>query len=396
MLTEKNGILNKTTTAKEKTEEATAEERVRLEVAGSFGDDGKLDIDEINDNLRNNVDGLTFNGKAITEKGVADENRIESLPSTVQLDGYNVMIKEDGSIIITEWLQTGYELTNGEVTVKIGDYILNYNELSNGTQNATIEITESGYTTQQILSTEDLGWRILGIGENGGLELISDNPTTAKITLSGEIGYLNGVEILNNTCNQLYGKGQYAESARSINAEDINELANYDPETYSGYGDLWKYRFPIDGEKIQYSKSTDNGKTWSEWKDTNNSTTFRIPGSSEVINKTNPKESKKLENTYYYYNISSQMINNSNLANIITKGTGNNNKSYFLANRSISCNDRTAGFYMRVLTLGGIYSNVLFNSDNSSRDLSVSVRPVVSLKSNIKLESNSESEWIIK
>lgn len=78
--------------------------------------------------------------------------------------------------------------------------------------------------------------------------------------LTGKNGYLNGVEILNNTCNQLYGKGQYAESARSINAEDINELANYDPETYSGYGDLWKYRFPIDGEKIQYSKSTDNGK----------------------------------------------------------------------------------------------------------------------------------------
>lgn len=58
--------------------------------------------------------------------------------------------------------------------------------------------------------------------------------------------------------------------------------------------------------------------------------------------------------------------------------------------------EKSRMIYMRVLTLGGIYSNVLFNSDNSSRDLSISVRPVVSLKSNIKLESNSESEWIIK
>lgn len=97
MLTGENGILNKATTAKQKIEEATAEERVKLEVAGSFGDDGKLDIDEINDNLRNNVDGLTYNGKAITEKGVADENRIGSLPATVMVDGYEIMINENGS-----------------------------------------------------------------------------------------------------------------------------------------------------------------------------------------------------------------------------------------------------------------------------------------------------------
>ena len=97
MLTGENGILNKATTSKQKTEEATSEERVKLEVAGSFGDDGKLDIDEINDNLRNNVDGLTYNGKAITEKGVADENRINSFPAEVNVDGYDIIINENGS-----------------------------------------------------------------------------------------------------------------------------------------------------------------------------------------------------------------------------------------------------------------------------------------------------------
>ena len=97
MLTGENGILNKATTAKQKTEEATAEERVKLEVAGSFGEDGKLDTDLLNENLRNNIDGLTYNGKAITEKGVADENRIGSLPATVMVDGYEIMINENGS-----------------------------------------------------------------------------------------------------------------------------------------------------------------------------------------------------------------------------------------------------------------------------------------------------------
>ena len=41
MLTGDNGILNKATTAKQKTEETTAEERVKLEVGGSFDNTGK-------------------------------------------------------------------------------------------------------------------------------------------------------------------------------------------------------------------------------------------------------------------------------------------------------------------------------------------------------------------
>ena len=97
MLTGENGILNKATTAKQKTEQATAEERVKLEVAGSFGEDGKLDKELLNENLRKNIDGLTYNGKAITEKGIADENRIDSFPAEVNVDGYDIIINENGS-----------------------------------------------------------------------------------------------------------------------------------------------------------------------------------------------------------------------------------------------------------------------------------------------------------
>ena len=97
MLTGENGILNKATTAQQKTAEKSAEERVKLEVAGSLGDNGKIDKDLLNDNLRNNVDGLTYNGKEITEKGVAEENRIGSLPAVVMVDGYEIIINENGS-----------------------------------------------------------------------------------------------------------------------------------------------------------------------------------------------------------------------------------------------------------------------------------------------------------
>ena len=96
-LTGKNGILNKATTTKQRTEQATAEERVKIEVAGSLGEDGKIDKDILNENLRKNIEGLTYNEKIITEAGVTDENRIGSLPAIVKLDGYEIIINENGS-----------------------------------------------------------------------------------------------------------------------------------------------------------------------------------------------------------------------------------------------------------------------------------------------------------
>ena len=387
-LTGENGILTKATEASKKTGQASAEEQVQLEVTASIGTDGNINIEDLNDNL-GNIEGLTHEGETI------ENNPIDSLPATVVVDGNNVIIREDGSVVVSEWTQTGYEITNGEITVKVGDDVLNYDE---GTGSTQIETTESGHTEQQTLTTENLGWRILGIGENGGLELISDNPTTATLTLSGETGYLNAEEVLNTACNELYGKGQYAESARSLNVEDVNKLANYDPETYSVYGDLYKYRFSTEAGYMQYSKSTDNGQTWSDWSKITGSSyqTFRMPGSTEIISAGNPKESQEIECTYYYYSISSQMADNTDIANMITKGTGDRNATQWLASRAVSCDSNCANFDVRTVHNGYVDDNYLSDSDGNSNSRSWAVRPVVSLESNIQLEGNSENGWTIK
>ena len=382
-----NGILNQATRASDEMAQSSAEEKVNVEVLGSYETDGTIDIDLLNENLQN-IEGLTHKGESIVD------NPIDSLPATVVVDGYNVIIREDGSVVVSEWTQTGYEITNGEITVKVGDYVLNYDE---GTGSTQIETTESGHTEQQTLATEDLGWRILGIGENGGLEVISDNPTTATVTLSGETGYLNAEKVLNTACNELYGEGQYAESARSLNAEDINKLANYDPETYSVYGNLYKYRFSTEAGYMQYSNSTDNGQTWSNWTNITKTSnlTFRMPGSTEAISAENPKESEEIENTYYYYTVSSQ-ISDTNIANMITKGTGDSNITQWLASRTVDCGSYCALFRVRVVNYGDVNTNNLYFSYGVSVSPSWAVRPVVTLESNIQLEGNSEDGWTIK
>ena len=385
-LTGENGILTKATEASKKTGQTSAEEQVQLEVTASIGTDGNINIEDLNDNL-GNIEGLTHEGETI------ENNPIDSLPATVVVDGNNVIIREDGSVVVSEWTQTGYEITNGEITVKVGGYVLNYDE---GTGSTQIETTESGHTEQQTLTTENLGWRILGIGENGGLELISDNPTTATVTLSGETGYLNAEEVLNTACNELYGKGQYAERARSLNVEDINKLANYDPKTYSGYGDLYKYRFSTEEGYMQYSRSTNKGRTWSDWVNITdlNCQTFRMPASTETISAENPKESEEIENTYYSYSISSE-ITDTNIANMITNG-GDNNITQWLASSSTRCFGIYAYFLMRNVSSGSVNYHGLYGSNEISSTPHWAIRPVVSLESNIQLEGNSEDGWTIK
>ena len=58
----------------------------------SYDNDGILNLDNLNNNLRN-IDGLKYNGNVIS-----DNNKIKKLPSTVNVDGYNVTIDEEGKI----------------------------------------------------------------------------------------------------------------------------------------------------------------------------------------------------------------------------------------------------------------------------------------------------------
>ena len=86
-LTGQNGILTRANDAAEETGRKTAEEKVAVEVLGSYGEDGNIDIGRLNENLKN-VEGLT--------SGLP----IDKLPATVVVDGYNVTINEDGSVTV--------------------------------------------------------------------------------------------------------------------------------------------------------------------------------------------------------------------------------------------------------------------------------------------------------
>ena len=92
MLGGENGIVTQAQKAKEQTKEEGAKEQIGVEVAGSYGTDGEIDISLLNKNL-GNIEGLTYNGEKLS-----DTNKITSLPVEVELDGVKVKIAGNGKV----------------------------------------------------------------------------------------------------------------------------------------------------------------------------------------------------------------------------------------------------------------------------------------------------------
>ena len=92
-LTGDNGLLQKATTAKQANEEASALEKIQVEVAGSYGLDGKIDIAQLNINLKRIIN-LKYKNSSLS-----DSNKIEEFPVTVELDNNSYQITNDGTVI---------------------------------------------------------------------------------------------------------------------------------------------------------------------------------------------------------------------------------------------------------------------------------------------------------
>lgn len=96
-LTGDNGILAKASEAKEKTMQANAEEQVEIAVTGSIGTDGNIHNGKLKTNLVK-IENIT---------GVPNEIADNDFPLTVNVDGYDVTIKKDGSVMLGEYIAPG-------------------------------------------------------------------------------------------------------------------------------------------------------------------------------------------------------------------------------------------------------------------------------------------------
>ena len=309
--------------------------------------------------------------------------------------------------------------------VKVGDYV-DYNptiaskdgtkveesKLSYTSPTGTASEHGNGYSEQTFKATEDTQWRVLSI-KDGTVELISRNGIKTfdkdlDFFIKGARGYLYAEQELNEVC-KIFGYGYGADTtkggsytvggpldtlvtgkiegagARSITVEDINKIAGVYEENgqmkysdgtiiNSNYGDTTKPTENIKFPTIDINKG-DN-----------------ITGISKLA------ELKNVKNTEYSYK--KDKMANQDISEILF---GNN---YWLASRSINTESTYDFCVSYVYGQNGYIGNdgVCYdlNGNFIERDLSRTIRPIVTLKKNVidlsNIDSNPEgiNVWHLK
>ena len=143
----------------------------------------------------------------------------------------------------------GLENIENEITIK-------GTESGLGNSN-TDNINGVGDDGSQKFTTEELEWRIWDFDGNT-LRIISEEPTTQKLTLRGATGYNNGVWILENICNTLYSNGKEELSATNLKRSDIEKITNYD------YTESYHIDNAVESDKNDNSFGYAESKTYEE------------------------------------------------------------------------------------------------------------------------------------
>lgn len=286
---------------------------------------------------------------------------------------------------------TGTYMTLG--MLQVGDYV--YYSPDTTDTSYPLSSTYSGYTSNQTINKENLSWRVLSINDDGTVDLISETPTTGTIGFGRALGYNNGVYLLNDIANELYSNDSLGATARSLTIEDIekgmNEAGLNYVHTYSGYKETKTYT----GSKAYYPNlyAQENGSGI-------NTTTTKTdgigPSDSYYTSPTTETYSRADSNgltvtqTYYYGSMnSSSYYDNSTFYNLI-HSVGS---EYWLASRYGTTDAINAAFGLRYVNGSSLSGYGLFRSDSYSYGSYYRrLRPVVSLKSNIKLVGGNGEE----
>lgn len=419
-LSGENGILSNASKAKEETEIANEKEQISLAYMGAVAEkegNGEVTSEDMNYQFGSN------GTKAQASENINVEFTESKRWYKISTDGSIKGPYEEGEIPKSKTLVEMYEqaeaegclggesCTNPEEHLHIGDYV-DYKNPTSGTY--PVQSEKSGVAEVQTydVANNQLNWRVLGIDkETGGIKLIAGSPMKKEkqekieessittydagleydpyLYLEGAEAYVYGPEEMNNIC-AMY-KNEYAEEARSIEMEDINQALGITNEEQIKANNAMvasgsiQYKEPYGPFENQYTpESYLNGKTRTTVEGEVSAYAFSIGNEAGQVSVNNERLKEML-----FDNVE------------LEKG-----KAYWIASRSAGAvvGEDRAYFGPNVVTeLKGIVATgigyYMFFSNGYEDDGGLAVRPVVSLKSEIseeqvpKIEDKVEEEW---
>lgn len=379
MLTGQNGILNKASEAKEKTETAQTEEKIKIAVMSSMSENGNLIFSDLKSRL--------------IDSGIMLDENINAFPVKISNDEKRYLINSTGEIIV-QGENVPKDFTIGTMVSYIpkGTYALKSKYSGVGNSDIELDSSSDDFKIEK--------WKVLSIGNNN-VTLVADSATTGKVELGNGQGYNNGVKLLNDICNNLYGDSKKKISARSINIKDLeNYMTKEKLEEVYGYTNAVQYGKQVVEpytSNIKYPKiyeseilSTINGVKKEKGLEKSEQIDFIEENSNNGIESATSIQPYQ---TYWTANaefFKEAFINKSmDYYNILIKPLS----SYWVASRSINTNSEYYSFDMRLIENGEIGATSMFSSKGARSD-GKSVLPVISVS--MDLIEESDNGYIIK
>lgn len=397
MLTGNNGILTQAQNSKIKTEEAIEKEGVGLAVTDAkIGDRGYEELNQTN--LQNAID--KHFGKSVA---TVIDNKDGSF--TVLFNGTDRMydINQSGEISEGAAFTLAGKVKSGKI--EKGSYIDYTPDVVSSTSSEFTNLVSNLQTysgapdnTLDTLKQElSLKWRILDV-KDGKVRLISDTPTSSKISLYGQQGYNNAVYLLDEACRTLYNNSVYANKAQNLKIEDIENHLVYDytqNETIQSgtsvkYGTIKTYTenkyYP---NIFQYEKDAkiDNENT----KETLNASE-QDSLLDDVVNEA--KDNISIRHAHWYKQMNEDDFENIIYYELFIKKDENVYNTYLLSSRCLYAGENQVSFNIYKISKGNVDSHAFYYSNNIADGTPIAFRPVVTLNENVSIASGEGTEEV--
>ena len=266
--------------------------------------------------------------------------------------------------------------------IKIGDYIAYVPDKS---EKYIVEGTTSGAAnnSRDGIKQETLNWRVLNINEDGSIDIISEEPTTAEVYFGGALGYNNGTYLLNDICEMLYSNKNLKSKARSINLEDIEgkmtDTALAAREEYENNGIAYGDTETFEGNNAYVPE------IYTKKPETESTDYYTLPTTGTFM----PQEEVSIQSTFYSMGgITEEYVEDEIFYELIFE----TESEFWLATRCIDCSSDSAIFGLRKINQDEITGASMCSSSNRSGSSKSYIRPVVTLSKNIEITSGTGTQ----